>query len=56
LAEALEEKELAGLVTETLQEEKETDLKLTEVTKRHIMSEAMSENGKAGSTRERASH
>jgi len=56
LAEALEEKEVAGLMTETLKEEKETDLKLTEVTKRHIMSEAMRENGNAGSTRERASH
>jgi hypothetical protein len=32
------------------------DLKLTEVTKRHIMSEALSENGNAGSTHESASH
>ena len=36
LAEALEEEEVADLMTETLKEEKETDLKLTEVTKRHI--------------------
>ena len=56
LAEALEEKEVADLMTETLNEEKETDLKLTEVTKRHIMSDAMSENGNADSSRGRASH
>jgi ferritin-like metal-binding protein YciE len=54
LAEALEEKEVADLMAETLKEEKETDLKLTEVTKRHIMNEAMSENGIAGSSRGRA--
>lgn len=53
LAEALEEKEVADLMAETLKEEKETDLKLTEVTKRHIMNEAMSENGIAGSSRGR---
>jgi ferritin-like metal-binding protein YciE len=56
LAEAPEEKEVADLMTETLEEEKETDLKLTEVTKAHIMREAMSKTGKEGSSRGRVFH
>ena len=41
LAEALGEKEVAELLTETLEEEKQTDLKLTEVTQKAIMPEAL---------------
>ena len=41
LAEALGEKEVAGLLHETLEEEKQTDLKLTEVTRTAIMPEAL---------------
>jgi hypothetical protein len=37
LAEALGEKEVAGLLAQTLEEEKQTDLKLTEVTQQAIM-------------------
>jgi ferritin-like metal-binding protein YciE len=43
LAKALGEKELVELLTLTLEEEKQTDLKLTEVTEQHIMAAAMSE-------------
>src|SRR5580692_3440875 len=48
LAKALSEKELVDLLTLTLEEEKQTDLKLTEVTKQHIMPVAMSEDGTGG--------
>jgi ferritin-like metal-binding protein YciE len=48
LAKALGEKELVDLLTLTLEEEKQTDLKLTEVTKQHIMPIAMSEDGTGG--------
>ena len=41
LAEALGEKEVASLLSQTLEEEKQTDLKLTEVTQQHIMAEAL---------------
>jgi ferritin-like metal-binding protein YciE len=41
LAKALGEKEIVDLLSATLQEEKETDLKLTEVTAKHILPEAM---------------
>ena len=41
LAEALGENEVAGLLAETLEEEKQTDLKLTEVTQTAIMPEAL---------------
>jgi ferritin-like metal-binding protein YciE len=41
LAKALGEKELVDLLTLTLEEEKQTDLKLTEVTEQHIMAAAM---------------
>jgi ferritin-like metal-binding protein YciE len=47
LAKALGEQEIVDLLTATLEEEKQTDLKLTEVTEQHIMSEAMA--GEAGS-------
>lgn len=43
LAEALGEQEVVELLSQTLAEEKETDLKLTEVTKQHIMPAAMEE-------------
>jgi len=41
LAQALGEEEVAALLTETLEEEKQTDLKLTEVTQMSIMPEAL---------------
>jgi ferritin-like metal-binding protein YciE len=41
LAEALDEKQVAKLLSETLEEEKQTDLKLTEVTQKAIMPEAL---------------
>src|ERR1700735_3331628 len=43
LAEALGEKEVVDLLTLTLEEEKDTDLKLTEVTEEAIMPAAMEE-------------
>src|SRR5438270_11272523 len=45
LAEALGEKEVAALLSETLEEEKQTDLKLTEVTQQAIMPEALGGGG-----------
>jgi ferritin-like metal-binding protein YciE len=41
LATALAEKEIVDLLSATLNEEKQTDLKLTEVTEQHIMPAAM---------------
>jgi ferritin-like metal-binding protein YciE len=41
LADALGEKEVSALLTETLEEEKQTDLSLTEITQKNIMPEAM---------------
>jgi ferritin-like metal-binding protein YciE len=41
LAKALGEKQIADLLTETLEEEKQTDIKLTEVTQKAIMPEAL---------------
>src|SRR6478735_12261212 len=41
LAKALGEKEVAGLLSQTLEEEKQTDLKLTEVTQQAIMPAAL---------------
>jgi len=41
LAEALGEKQVAKLLSETLDEEKQTDIKLTEVTQNAIMPEAL---------------
>jgi ferritin-like metal-binding protein YciE len=45
LAKALGEQEVASLLTETLEEEKQTDMKLTEVTQQFIMPEAMGSAG-----------
>src|SRR5580692_12260308 len=45
LAKALGEKDLVKLLTLTLEEEKDTDRKLTEVTEQDIMPVAMSEDG-----------
>jgi ferritin-like metal-binding protein YciE len=61
IARALGEEEAVGLLSETLEEEKQTDLKLTEVTEQHIMAAALggegrSENPSRGSqTRSKAS-
>ncbi len=41
IARALGEEEAVGLLSETLEEEKQTDLKLTEVTQQHIMAAAL---------------
>jgi ferritin-like metal-binding protein YciE len=48
LAAALGEKEVAKLLSETLEEEKQTDLKLTEVTQKAIMPEALAGDEEAG--------
>ena len=49
LASALGEEEVAGLLSETLEEEKMTDMKLTEVTQQSIMPEALGgESGDEG--------
>jgi ferritin-like metal-binding protein YciE len=45
VAGALGEREVAALLSTTLEEEKQTDLKLTEVTARHIMPLALQEGG-----------
>jgi ferritin-like metal-binding protein YciE len=58
LAKALGEKRVVSLLEETLEEEKQTDLKLTEVTQKSLMSEAMSggsNNDNANSSKRRAS-
>jgi ferritin-like metal-binding protein YciE len=62
LAKALDEKEIASLLAETLEEEKQTDLKLTEVTQKAIMPEALTEEegggdrsgGRSGAPRKKA--
>src|SRR4051795_6649155 len=60
LAQALGEKEVANLLSETLEEEKQTDLKLTEVTQKAIMPEALAGEedegggGRSGSRRKAA--
>jgi ferritin-like metal-binding protein YciE len=41
LARALGEQQAVSLLSETLEEEKQTDLKLTEVTEQHIMADAL---------------
>jgi TolB-like protein len=46
LADALGEKEVSRLLNETLKEEKETDLILTDITQKNIMPEAMGHAGK----------
>ena len=52
LAKALGEAEVADLLALTLEEEKQTDLKLTEVTERHLMAAALAggEDGKAAAS------
>src|ERR1700712_485904 len=45
LAKALGEQDAVSLLSETLEEEKQTDLKLTEVTEQHIMAEALGGGG-----------
>jgi ferritin-like metal-binding protein YciE len=47
LADALGEKEVSRLLNETLKEEKETDLILTDITQKNIMPEAMGGGGEA---------
>jgi ferritin-like metal-binding protein YciE len=49
MARALGEQEAVSLLSETLEEEKQTDLKLTEVTEQHIMAAALEDEG-AGSS------
>ena len=48
IARALGQKEAVGLLSETLEEEKQTDLKLTEVTEQHIMAAALEGGGESG--------
>ena len=50
LAEALGEQEVVDLLTATLEEEKQTDLKLTEVTEQAIMPAAMEEGAEEESS------
>jgi ferritin-like metal-binding protein YciE len=47
LARALGEQEAVDLLSETLEEEKQTDLKLTEITERQIMAEALGDEPEA---------
>jgi ferritin-like metal-binding protein YciE len=53
IARALGEQEAVGLLSETLEEEKQTDLKLTEVTEQYIMAAAL--EGGSGETGQRGS-
>ena len=53
IARALGEQEAVGLLSETLEEEKQTDLKLTEVTEQHIMAAAL--EGGSGESAQRGS-
>ena len=53
LAKALGEKQIAELLAETLEEEKQTDLKLTEVTQKAIMPEALAGEEEEGSDERR---
>ena len=48
LAEAVGETDVAALLAETLEEEKQTDLKLTEVTQKAIMPEALADDEEEG--------
>jgi ferritin-like metal-binding protein YciE len=50
---ALGEKQIAELLAETLEEEKQTDLKLTEVTQKAIMPEALAGEEEEGSDERR---
>jgi ferritin-like metal-binding protein YciE len=49
LAQAVGEADVAALLAETLEEEKQTDIKLTEVTQKAIMPEALAGNEEEGS-------
>jgi ferritin-like metal-binding protein YciE len=51
LAKALGEEEIVDLLSATLGEEKQTDLKLTKVTEQHIMPAAMREGEEESSDR-----
>jgi ferritin-like metal-binding protein YciE len=51
LARALGEQDAVNLLSETLEEEKQTDLKLTEVTEQHIMAEALGGGDTGGDTK-----
>jgi ferritin-like metal-binding protein YciE len=51
LADALGEKEVSALLAETLAEEKQTDLSLTDITQQHVMPEAMGGGGAEAATR-----
>jgi ferritin-like metal-binding protein YciE len=55
LAKALGEKEIVDLLSATLKEEKETDLKLTEVTAKHILPEAMAGGEEAPASSKKSS-
>ena len=57
LAKALGEQEIVDLLSATLEEEKQTDLQLTEITAQHIMPEAMAgeEEDKSSSSRKKPS-
>jgi ferritin-like metal-binding protein YciE len=50
IARALGEQEAVSLLSETLEEEKQTDLKLTEVTEQHIMAAAMGKEGSSSAS------
>jgi ferritin-like metal-binding protein YciE len=50
LADALGEKDVSALLAETLAEEKQTDLSLTDITKQHVMPEALGGEAEAGET------
>jgi len=52
LAEAIGEEEVSGLLSETLEEEKMTDMKLTQVTQQSIMPEALGNESQAGDEEE----
>ncbi len=55
LAKALGEPEVVKLLAETLEEEKQTDIKLTKVTEQYLMPEAMKDDGESdGSARGRS--
>lgn len=54
LAEALGENAIAELLAETLEEEKQTDLKLTEVTQKAVMPEALRQEPASRTARGRA--
>lgn len=53
LAKALGEKDVVKLLSETLEEEKQTDLKLTEVTQKAIMPEALADEEEEAEADER---